>query len=107
MSITIQCSYVELFPRSHLYNTPSQLRKLLKDYCLRPEKIRNRDIQGERQHYQMYLWEHQKTKWNDILLFLVCYCEITVSTQCPLLLIVIGSKTLFPNDSFRFVIPEE
>lgn len=72
MECSVYHSYVELFPRSHLYNTPSQLRKMLKDYCLRPEKIRGRDIQEERQCYKVYLWEQQKAKWNNILPCLVC-----------------------------------
>lgn len=72
MKCSVYHSYVELFPRSHLYNTPSQLRKMLKDYCLRPEKIRGRNIQEERQCYKVYLWEQQKAKWNNILLCLVC-----------------------------------
>ena len=59
--------YVELFERNHLYNTPSQLRKMLKDLCLRPEKIRLRDIRRDVDHFRQYLWENQKKNWDNVI----------------------------------------
>ena len=59
--------YPELFTRKHLYNTQSQLRKMLKDICLRPEQIRCRDIQGDCQSFRQYLWSHQKPEWDNVL----------------------------------------
>ena len=63
----MRCSYVELFARDHLYNTPSQLRKMLKDLCLRPEKVRLRDIGADVNQFRQYLWENQKMNWDKVI----------------------------------------
>ena len=59
---------MELFSRDHLYNTPSQLRKILKDLCLRPEKVRLRDIRADVNQFRQYLWENQKKNWDKVIL---------------------------------------
>ena len=65
--------YPELFPRNQLYNTKAQLRKMLKDCCIRPEKIRNRNRMMERKKYEQYCWDEQKKEWDIALSFTVFY----------------------------------
>ena len=65
--------YPELFPRNQLYNTKAQLKKMLKDFCIRPEKIRNRNRMMERKKYEKYCWDEQKKEWDIALSFIVSY----------------------------------
>ena len=60
--------YKELFPRDQLYNTKAQLRKMLKDMCYRPEKVRTRNREKEWERMSKYLWENQKREWDEVLL---------------------------------------
>ena len=60
--------YKELFPREQLYNTKAQLRKILKDLCYRPEKVRNRDRECEWENVSKYLWKNKKREWDEVLL---------------------------------------
>ena len=60
--------YKELFPRKQLYNTQAQLRKELKDLCLRPEKVRSLERRkAASEHASQYLWKSQKKEWDKVL----------------------------------------
>lgn len=61
--------YKEIFPRKQLYNTQAQLRKELKDLCLRPERVRNMERRKAAiKHASQYLWKSQKKEWDKALL---------------------------------------
>lgn len=61
--------YKEIFPRKQLYNTQAQLRKELKDLCLRPEKVRSLERRkAASEHASQYLWKNQKKQWDKALL---------------------------------------
>ena len=66
-------SYKELFPRSQLYNTRAQLKKMLKDACLRPQTIRSLDRRERAKPYMKYLWSERKRDWDALLSFGVCW----------------------------------
>lgn len=65
--ILVMTSYKELFPRCQLYNTKAQLKKLLKDACLRPQTIRSLDRRERAKQYSKYLWNERKKDWDAIL----------------------------------------
>lgn len=75
--LSLQSSYPEIFPREQLYNTKAQLKKLLKDLCLRPEKVRNRNKEQEKERYSKYTWSSLKPQWDSILLY-VCFLYIKI-----------------------------
>ena len=71
----MQSSYPEIFPREQLYTTKAQLKKLLKDLCIRPEKVRNRNKEQEKERYSKYTWSSLKEQWDSVLLY-VCFLYI-------------------------------
>ena len=52
--------YPEIFPREQLYNTPAQLKKMLKNYCKNPSSVRERKNRREIQDSLL------KFEWNQI-----------------------------------------
>ncbi|KAK8803815.1 hypothetical protein WA158_001509 [Blastocystis sp. Blastoise] len=57
-------SYPEIFPKSQLYNTQVQLKKLLKNYCLHPNLVRNRENkQCEIEKLKCYTWDTLKNQY--------------------------------------------
>ena len=67
MSRWLSGSYPELFPRSQLYNTRAQLKKMLKDICLRPHTVRTVDRSERARPYSKYLWSEMKKEWDKVL----------------------------------------
>lgn len=48
---------------------------MLKDCCIRPEKIRSRDRIAESRKYDKYKWVSQKENWNTVLSYM-CFLNI-------------------------------
>lgn len=68
-----------------MYNTKAQLKKMLKDCCIRPEKIRSRDRIAASRKYDTYKWVSQKDNWNTILSY-SCFFVTTYITRVTYML---------------------